>query len=79
MHQQGYSDALAAVQRRLGHLPARVHTDDPRTAFSRLYAFVMDWDGLDYGDAVHATALAVALVAAIDRAENARVDTGTAA
>lgn len=58
-------------------LPAVVHTDDPRTAYGRvLSATVGDGPSFSHESAVNLAALALSLVAAVERSEQASPFTG---
>lgn len=70
--------ALDDVRRRYEALPARVHTDDPRTVLARITSGTFAHT-ITHDEAVQLAALGLALVVAVDRAEMMRVDTGSAA
>jgi hypothetical protein len=70
-------DAIHAVTSRYYELPPLVHTDTPRTVYSRIIsATLTPRIPLSHGQAVHLAALAVALVVAVDRAELVDVTSG---
>ena len=73
--------AVNTVRVAYWNLPERVHGDDPRTVFSRLLGACgnVSKRGTSHEDSVRLAALAVALVAAVERAEEASVTAGDAA
>lgn len=69
--------AVNAARQRYWRLPAVAHTDDPRTAYSRIIsATALTEPAIDYDAAVHLAALALNLIAAVDRAQEASPATG---
>lgn len=72
-----YWETLTAVERRIAAFPPAIHTDDPRTLLSRIIA--AGPVNTDYETAITRAALEVLLAAAIDEAENVRIETGEAA
>lgn len=82
MQDRAYLDALDAVRQRYEQLPPVVHTDDPRTLYSRILAgnITAEYNGPpSYEHAVHQAALSLALVVAIERAETNDPMSGQAA
>lgn len=69
-----FAIALEDVKERYEVLPPVVHTDDPRTLLSRILAG--NNRELTYEHAVHQAALALALVVAVDRAEQNSITSG---